>query len=245
MSSESDPKIIVALDYPDAATALELVVRLDPLQCRLKVGKELFTRTGPGLIEQFQQLGFEVFLDLKFHDIPNTTAQACKAAANLGVWMINVHALGGRRMMEAAREALSHVTNPPKLIAVTLLTSMARADLAEIGIDATPADLVLRLATLTQDCGLDGVVCSAQEAALLRKQLGSEFCLVTPGIRPAQASLDDQTRVMPPRSAIESGSSYLVIGRPITQSRDPLQSLLDINKEIEGIVMNKSSGERA
>ena len=229
----NDPKIIIALDYPEATPALALVDKLQPSLCRLKVGKELFTATGPILLDVLMKRGFEIFLDLKFHDIPNTTAQACKAAAALGVWMVNVHASGGRRMMEAAREAIANSSHQPKLIAVTVLTSMARVDLADIGIDAEPAELVQRLAKLARDSGLDGVVCSAQEAALLRKQCGDEFCLVTPGIRPAQASLDDQSRVMTPLAALQSGSSYLVIGRPITKAVDPLQALLDINKEIE------------
>lgn len=228
----NDPKIIIALDYPAAAPALALAERLQPALCRLKVGKELFTATGPALLEQLMRRGFEIFLDLKFHDIPNTTAQACKAAAALGVWMVNVHALGGRKMLEAAREAVVQSTHQPKLIAVTMLTSMAQEDLADIGISATPVEMVLRLATLARDSGLDGVVCSAQEAALLRKQCGNEFCLVTPGIRPAQASLDDQSRVMTPLAALQAGSSYLVIGRPITKAAEPLQALLDINKEI-------------
>jgi len=229
----SDPRIIIALDYPNALPALALVDRLEPSLCRLKVGKQLFTATGPALLEELMQRGFEVFLDLKFHDIPNTTAQACKAAANLGVWMINVHALGGRKMLEAAREAVASSSQQPKLIAVTLLTSMAQQDLAEIGINATPAEMVMRLATLARDSGLDGVVCSAQEAALLRKQCGNEFCLVTPGIRPAQTGLDDQSRVMTPYAAMEAGSSYLVIGRPITQAENPLQALLDIKQELD------------
>jgi len=228
----SDPKIIIALDYPSAAPALALADKLQPSLCRLKVGKELFTATGPALLEQLMNRGFEIFLDLKFHDIPNTTAQACKAAAGFGVWMVNVHALGGRKMLEAAREAIASSARQPKLIAVTLLTSMAQDDLAGIGINATPAEMVLRLATLARECGLDGVVCSAQEAALLRKQCGKDFCLVTPGIRPVQASLDDQLRVMTPQAALRAGASYLVIGRPITQAVDPLQALLDINKEI-------------
>ena len=235
----SDPKIIIALDYPAAAPALALAERLQPELCRLKVGKELFTASGPALLEQLMRRGFEIFLDLKFHDIPNTTAQACKAAASLGVWMVNVHALGGRKMLEAAREAIAHSTQRPKLIAVTLLTSMAQQDLADIGINATPAEMVLRLALLARDSGLDGVVCSAQEAALLRRQCGDEFCLVTPGIRPAQASLDDQSRVMTPLAALQAGSSYLVIGRPITQAADPLQALLDINQEIVGARFNQ------
>ena len=228
----NDPKIIVALDYPEAAPALALVGRLQPSLCRLKVGKELFTATGPVLLEQLMRRGFEIFLDLKFHDIPNTAAQACKAAASLGVWMVNVHALGGRKMLEAAREAIAQSAQQPRLIAVTLLTSMAQQDLADIGIAATPAEMVLRLASLARDSGLDGVVCSAQEAALLRKQCGKDFCLVTPGIRPAQASPDDQSRVMTPLAALQAGSSYLVIGRPITRAADPLQALLDINREI-------------
>lgn len=231
-AKSNDPRIIVALDYPQAAPALALADRLQPGLCRLKVGKELFTVAGPQLVEQLQQRGFEVFLDLKYHDIPNTTAQACKAAAGLGVWMVNVHALGGRKMLEAAREAVAEGAHRPRLIAVTMLTSMAQEDLADIGIDATPAEMVLRLATLAHDSGLDGVVCSAQEAALLRERCGSGFCLVTPGIRPAQASLDDQSRVMTPQAALLAGSSYLVIGRPITRADDPLQALLTINQEI-------------
>jgi orotidine-5'-phosphate decarboxylase len=238
----NDPRIIIALDYPNALPALALADRLEPSLCRLKVGKQLFTATGPALLEELMQRGFEVFLDLKFHDIPNTTAQACKAAANLGVWMINVHALGGRKMLEAAREAIASSAQQPKLIAVTLLTSMAQHDLAEIGIDVTPTEMVLRLATLARDSGLDGVVCSAQEAALLRKQCGNEFCLVTPGIRPAHASPDDQSRVMTPHAALQAGSSYLVIGRPITQAEDPLQALLDINQEL--VNNRKNVGEQ-
>ncbi len=227
-----DPRIIVALDYPQAAPALELVQRLDPSLCRVKVGKELFTSAGPQLVEQLQRNGFEVFLDLKFHDIPNTTAQACKAAAAMGVWMVNVHALGGRRMMEAAREALANVGHRPKLIAVTILTSMAQDDLLGIGINSSPARMVSLLAGLVRSSGLDGIVCSAQEAANMRQQYGKDFCLVTPGIRPANAAANDQTRIMTPRAALEAGSSYLVIGRPITQAPDPLQALQDILKEI-------------
>ena len=231
--SMTDSKIIIALDFPTAAPALALADRLQPSLCRLKVGKELFTATGPQLIEQLMQRGFEIFLDLKFHDIPNTTAQACKAAAALGVWMVNVHALGGRKMMDAAREAIANTAQPPKLIAVTVLTSMAQQDLHELGMNATPAELVLRLATLARGSGLDGVVCSAQEAALLRSHCGSKFCLVTPGIRPADAKADDQARTMTPRAALENGADYLVIGRPITQAADPLQALKNISKDID------------
>jgi len=228
----SDPKIIVALDFPQAAPALALVQRLEPSLCRVKVGKELFTATGPQLVENLIKRGFEVFLDLKFHDIPNTTAQACKAAASLGVWMVNVHALGGKRMMEAAREGLENITHRPRLIAVTVLTSMAQEDLHGIGINASAAQMVPLLAGLAHDSGLDGVVCSAQEASMLRQQYGKEFCLVTPGIRPATSAANDQTRIMTPRAAVEAGSSYLVIGRPITQAPDPLLALQEIIREL-------------
>lgn len=228
----TDPKIIVALDYDTPTAALDLAQRLDPTLCRVKVGKELFTSAGPALVEKLVGQGFDVFLDLKFHDIPNTVAQACKAAARLGVWMVNVHALGGRKMMSAAREALEGMAQRPKLIAVTVLTSMGGADLAEIGLTGEPQDNVVRLAKLTQDCGLDGVVCSAREAALLSNALGKDFCLVTPGIRPATASSDDQVRIATPAQALLDGASYLVIGRPITQAGDPLQALKNINLEI-------------
>lgn len=188
-----DPRIIVALDFPDAKGALDLVSRLDPNLCRVKVGKELYTAAGPSLVEKLQQTGFGVFLDLKFHDIPNTVASACLAAAKLGVWMINVHALGGRAMMVAARDALSKLTQRPRLIAVTLLTSMADADMREIGLAGNPQRAVLRLAYLVQECGLDGVVCSAQEAALLRQSCGAGFLLVTPGIRLRAEGADERT----------------------------------------------------
>lgn len=227
-----DPKVIVALDYATAEGALRLVERLEPGLCRLKVGKELFTAAGPSLVEGLVARGFDVFLDLKFHDIPNTVAQACKAAARLGVWMVNVHGLGGRRMMSAAREALEGLPSRPKLIAVTVLTSMGREDLQEIGIDKEPQDMVLQLAKLAQSAGLDGVVCSAQEAALLRRELSPGFCLVTPGIRLAASAKDDQVRVTTPRDAIRLGSDYLVIGRPITQAPEPLHVLQEINREL-------------
>jgi orotidine-5'-phosphate decarboxylase len=228
----SDSKIIVALDFSEQQAALSLVSKLDPALCRLKIGKELFTVTGPGVIESCMKLGFDVFLDLKFHDIPNTTAQACKAAASLGVWMVNVHALGGRKMMEAARDAVATCSRPPKLIAVTVLTSMVQEDLIGIGIVATPAEMVLRLATLAQESGLDGVVCSAQEATILRQHCGRQFDLITPGIRPADASADDQSRIMTPAAALKNGSSFLVIGRPITKAADPLLALQNIMREI-------------
>ena len=232
----NDPRIIVALDYSSAKPALDLAERLNPVLCRLKVGKELFTAAGPQLIEQLMQRGYQIFLDLKFHDIPNTTAQACKAAAALGVWMVNVHALGGRKMMDAAHDAIAHQAQPPKLVAVTVLTSMTQPDLSELGFISTPAEMVLRLAMLARASGLDGVVCSAQEAAMLRQHAGKEFCLVTPGIRPADAQAHDQSRIMTPRAALDMGSNYLVIGRPITQAADPLRALKNITKEIEGRV---------
>src|SRR5574340_556241 len=215
-------KIIVALDYADAASALALVERHDPVLCRLKVGKELFTAAGPELVRTLVARGFEIFLDLKFHDIPNTVAAACRAAARLGVWMVNVHASGGRRMMTAAREALAELPEAPLLIAVTVLTSMGAEDLAEVGVSDAPTDQVLRLARLAQACGLDGVVCSGEEAARLRAGLGADFRLVTPGIRPAGAEAGDQRRVMTPAEALRAGASDLVIGRPITAAPDPL-----------------------
>lgn len=228
----SDPRIIVALDYPDAAGALGLAARLDPRLCRLKVGKELYTAAGPGLLENLRKPGFEIFLDLKYHDIPSTVAGACAAAAELGVWMINVHALGGRAMMEAARAALSRRGAPPKLVAVTLLTSIGAADMEEIGLAGNPQEAVVRLTRLAQACGLDGVVCSAQETAPLRRECGKGFCLVTPGIRPAESTEDDQQRVATPRQAIANGADYLVIGRPITRAADPLAALRSMSDEI-------------
>ncbi len=226
-----DPRVIVALDYAAAAPALEFASRVTPELCRLKVGKELFVAAGPQLVEKLVGQGFDVFLDLKFHDIPNTVAQACKAAAQMGVWMMNVHASGGRKMMETTREALETLPQRPLLIAVTVLTSMGVEDLAELGLPA-PAVQVERLARLTKDSGLDGVVCSAQEAAMLKAACGKDFKLVTPGIRPASASLDDQNRVMTPEAAMAAGSDYLVIGRPITQSADPIATLQAINASI-------------
>lgn len=228
----TDPRIIVALDYAEASQAFQLVERLDPSMCRLKVGKELFTAEGPRFVEKLIAKDFGVFLDLKFHDIPNTTAKACEAAARLGVWMLNVHASGGRAMMQAAREAIEKSPGRPLLIAVTVLTSMDEPALHEIGVADALQQQVLRLATLTQSCGLDGVVCSAQEAPVLRHELGQAFHLVTPGIRPANAGKDDQSRVVTPSDALRRGSSYLVIGRPITQAPDPLAVLHAIHQDI-------------
>lgn len=228
-------KIIVALDFSDAGSALALVARLDPALCRLKVGKELFTAAGPDLVRTLVAREFEVFLDLKFHDIPNTVAAACRAAAGLGVWMLNVHASGGRRMMAAAQTALADLPKPPLLIAVTVLTSMSAEDLGEVGISAAPADQVLRLARLAHACKLDGVVCSAQEAAMLRAELGAGFRLVTPGIRPAGAEAGDQRRVMTPAEALRAGATDLVIGRPVTAAADPLAALERIQSDIRNI----------
>lgn len=231
LNQAHDPKIIVALDYADAASALKLVNQLDPALCRLKVGKELFTAAGPQFVEKLAHSNFGVFLDLKFHDIPNTVAKACSAASNLGVWMLNVHASGGLEMMQAAKQAVDNSSTKPLLIAVTVLTSMNQATLTQIGIHTDLPTHVLNLAKLTQQAGLDGVVCSALEAQMLRSNLGSDFCLVTPGIRPANSSKDDQTRIVTPANALALGASYLVIGRPITQADNPLAALETIHEE--------------
>ena len=228
-------RVVVALDYPDAASALQLAACLTPDLCRLKVGKELFTRAGPRLVEELAGCGFDVFLDLKFHDIPNTVASACHAAADLGVWMVNVHALGGERMLLAAREGVERAAHTPLLIAVTILTSMDRSDLAAVGLSGSPEDNVLRLATLVHQSGLDGVVCSSRETGVLRNALGPYFRLITPGIRPLGSQADDQRRVMTPADAIRAGSNYLVIGRPVTRADDPVSVLRTINSELSAL----------
>ncbi len=228
----SDPKILVALDYPDEKQALAMVERLRPELCRLKVGKEMFTRFGPAFLEKLHKRDFQVFLDLKYHDIPNTVARACTAAAELGVWMVNVHALGGRRMMEAAAEALVGFQQRPLLIAVTVLTSMSDQDLQEIGIRQPAGEMAVRLAKLARQSSLDGVVCSAMEASHMRSSLGKDFILVTPGIRPAGSEHDDQRRIMTPVDAVNAGATYLVIGRPITRASDPVGLLRTINSDI-------------
>lgn len=235
MTDKVRRNIIVALDVDDQDSALVLARQLDPQLCRLKVGKELFTSCGHAVIDNLHSLGFEIFLDLKFHDIPNTVAKAVQAAANLGVWMVNVHASGGRDMMLAARGALENYPSEqrPYLIAVTALTSMDAGDLLEVGFNYTPQQLVERLAVLTHDCGLNGVVCSSREVQLLKSMFGDDFMLVTPGIRPLNMSSDDQKRTMTPTQAMQAGSDYLVIGRPITQSKDPLKALRDIVAEID------------
>lgn len=229
----TDSPIVVALDYDNRDIALAFIDRIDPRDCRLKVGKEMFTLFGPQLVRDIQARGFDVFLDLKFHDIPNTTAHAVAAAAELGVWMVNVHASGGARMMTAAREALLPFGNDaPLLIAVTVLTSMEASDLADLGIAATPAEHAERLARLTQNCGLDGVVCSAQEAVRFKSELGQSFKLVTPGIRPVGSDAGDQRRIMTPQQAQTAGVDFMVIGRPITQSANPSQTLRDIRASL-------------
>lgn len=233
MQKVDSKKIIVALDFDDAETALALARQLDPMQCRLKVGKELFTSCGPDVVKQLHALGFEVFLDLKFHDIPNTVAKAVKAAAELGVWMVNVHASGGLEMMSAARNVLdAYGDKRPILIAVTVLTSMSSDELLEIGYGQTAQQQVLHLASLAQKAGLDGVVCSSQESASLKTKFGSDFMLITPGIRPANSQAGDQKRVMTPAQALDAGSDYLVVGRPITKASSPLKALADIMAEI-------------
>ncbi|MEQ7870926.1 orotidine-5'-phosphate decarboxylase [Chromohalobacter salexigens] len=232
MLPDLDTPLIIALDYPRLDQALAMAERLDPSRCRVKVGKELFTRTGPRVLEALHGLGFEVFLDLKFHDIPNTVAGAVEAAADHGVWMVNVHAGGGRRMMEAARERLERRRLGTHLIAVTVLTSMERDDLIEVGVEAEPLSQVERLARLAQQSGMAGVVCSAQEAAALRATCGDDFLKVTPGIRPRASSADDQRRTLTPSEAMAAGSTHLVVGRPVTQAPDPMAALATIEREL-------------
>ncbi len=235
--SSTGPRVIVALDFADPAHALALADRLDPAACALKVGKEMFVTSGPEPMRRLIDRGFRVFLDLKFHDIPNTVAQACRAATRLGVWMLNVHAAGGRTMLDAARDAVANAAAEqgrarPLLIAVTVLTSLGDADLRETGVAGTALEQTLRLANLAAGCGLDGVVCSAVEAPALRGALGPEFRLVTPGIRPADSAADDQARIITPAAAIANGADYLVIGRPITRADDPVAALAAINASL-------------
>ena len=228
----NDPKIIVALDFAEKKQALDFARKTTPAQCRLKVGKELFTSCGPALVEELVAEGYDVFLDLKFHDIPNTVQKAASAAAKLGVWMLNVHALGGSAMMQAAREGVEIVARRPFLIAVTVLTSMSEQDLRDCGIDKPLPQLVRQLARNTLESGLDGVVCSAREAVELRADIGDAALLVTPGIRPEWARADDQQRIVTPRQALDAGASYLVIGRPITRHADPAAALQQISESI-------------
>lgn len=232
--------IIVVLDYPDAKSALDLAARLDPAACRVKVGKELHTAAGPSVIDALMQRGFDVFLDLKFHDIPNTVASACRVAAAQGVWMMNVHASGGRRMMLAAREAVDFAGAKPLLIGVTVLTSLSDAEMSEVGFSGTAAENVMRLAMLTKDCGLDGVVCSAEEATGLKAALGAEFQLVTPGIRLENDAKGDQQRVVTPVDAMRRGADYLVIGRSITHAADPIATLHFINRQLAAMATHRT-----
>ena len=228
-----EARVIVALDFDDADKAMALVDQLDPGACKLKVGKEMFTLFGPEFVKSLIAKGFDIFLDLKFHDIPNTVAKACKAAAEMGVWMVNVHASGGMEMMKAAKNAIAGSSHPQtKLIAVTVLTSMDQAQLNDVVPEVSPAEQVKKLAQLTADSGLDGVVCSAKEAVMLRETHNDAFLLVTPGIRPAGADVGDQKRVMTPVDAIDAGVSYLVMGRPITQAENPLAALQAVNQSL-------------
>ena len=234
--------LIVALDFSSYDEVLKLVDLLDPTQCRVKVGKELFTRCGPEVVRGLTGRGFEVFLDLKFHDIPNTVAGACRAAADLGCWMVNVHASGGRAMLEAAREAIGSGNDAPHLIAVTVLTSVDGPALNEIGVAASPEEQVLRLAALAQESELDGVVCSPLELTGLRRQVGKEFFLVTPGVRPVGAERADQRRVATPQAALGDGASYLVIGRPITAADDPGAALAMVYEACRPAVTSDGQG---
>ncbi|HEX6138464.1 MAG TPA: orotidine-5'-phosphate decarboxylase [Casimicrobiaceae bacterium] len=237
MTSPPSPRVIVALDFANPMRALALADRLDPHDCALKVGKEMFVVAGPEPVRWMVARGFNVFLDLKFHDIPNTVAQACAAATRLGVWMLNVHAAGGRAMLAAARDAVAATAAEsgrprPLLIAVTLLTSLDAFALRDAGIDAEAGRYALRLAELTHECGLDGVVCSALEAAAMRAAFGPGFALVTPGIRPAGSARDDQARIVTPEEAVEKGADYLVVGRPVTAAADPVAALAAINRAL-------------
>ena len=230
-----DPKVLVALDYQNEADALAFIERISPAECRLKVGKEMFTLFGPQFVRQLVAKGFDVFLDLKFHDIPNTVAKAVAASAELGVWMVNVHASGGERMMRAAVDALQpYGDKAPLLIGVTVLTSMEQSDMAPLGLDVTPAEQVSKLARPSKESGIDGVVCSADDARELKALLGAYFKLVTAGIRPSGSEAGDQRRVMTPKAAVDAGSDYLVVGRPITQAADPAAMLAAINRELAG-----------
>ena len=231
----TDPRIIVALDYATMEQALAMARRLTPDLCRLKVGLELFIAAGPGVVDRLIALGYDVFLDLKLHDIPNTVARACEAAARLGVWMLNVHTLGGSRMLRAAREAVDRGERRPLLTGVTILTSHSQQDIADIGLSATPAEHVASLARLARQAGLDGVVCSPREAAALRREFGAGFLLVTPGVRPADTALDDQRRVMTPAEAVAQGADYLVIGRPVTGAGNPGKALERLHAQVTGV----------
>ncbi|MBN3859840.1 orotidine-5'-phosphate decarboxylase [Neisseriaceae bacterium PsAf] len=227
--SEFDSPIIVALDFPSEEQAITFIRRLDPSLCKIKIGNELFTTTGRKFVESLVTQGFKIFLDLKYHDIPNTVQRACQVAANMGVWMVNVHTSGGRRMMEAAANGLANLAHKPSLIGVTILTSMDESDLHELGIHKSIDQEILYLASLAQNSGLDGVVCSTHEVKQIKKQLGQSFITVTPGIRLQDTNTHDQKRIMTPKEAIEVGTDYMVIGRSITQTKNPLEIIYDID----------------
>ncbi|MDP3957450.1 MAG: orotidine-5'-phosphate decarboxylase [bacterium] len=232
---ENSSKVIVALDFGTYTLAMACAEKIDPKKCRaVKVGKELFTAVGPAIVRNLMQLGFAVFLDLKYHDIPNTVAGAVRAACGLGVWMMNVHALGGRKMMEAAAAEVAKIPekNRPLVVVVTVLTSMESPDLEELGLNGIPETFVSRWAKLAQESGLDGVVCSGKETQLLRRERGEKFVLVTPGIRLPGGDANDQARIVTPEIAIANGSNYIVIGRPVTQAKSPNDVLLDINQRV-------------
>lgn len=240
-------RVIIAMDVPSREAAISLAKKLDTSLCRLKVGMELFTAAGPAVVEDLRNLGFDIFLDLKFHDIPNTVAGAIRSAAGLDVWMINVHCLGGRKMMEAAANEARKSSKPPILIGVTILTSMDENDLIQVGIKSDMTDAIsgvpwkihqgpmVRLAKLAQESGLDGVVCSGQEASVIRNATNESFILVTPGIRLPDGNQDDQARIVTPEMAIQSGASYLVVGRSIIGAADPIAALHDFNNRIASI----------
>ncbi len=237
---DSDSRIIVALDFASADQAREFIAPLNPQLCKLKIGKELFTRSGPQFVKELVAQGYQIFLDLKFHDIPNTVNKAVQAAAELGVWMINVHALGGRDMMKAAREGIAHFpeSQRPRLIAVSILTSTSQQGLNDLGINKSIEQAVMDLTGMALESGLDGMVCSAQEVKSIRDSFGHEALLVTPGIRPHDSAKDDQHRVMTPEQAILAGSSYLVMGRPVTRSTEPVKTLLQLNDAIDNMILS-------
>jgi len=238
----NDSRIIVSLDFPEMKMAVNFAKKIDPERCRLKIGKQLFTNSGPLIVELLTDAGFEIFLDLKFHDIPNTVASACQSAAKLGVWMINVHAIGGKLMLEAAREAIDRESHQPMLMAVTLLTSISKNDLSRIGIQLSIKEIVYLLTMDSLESGFDGVICSAQESHVLRDRIDKDFCLVTPGIRPSGFDKHDQSRIVTPKDAILAGSNYLVIGRPITQAKEPLKTLESIELEINKAIAEVNNG---
>lgn len=224
-------RVIVALDYADPTAMFDFVDRIEPEHCRLKVGKQLFTKAGTQAVNELVARGFDVFLDLKYHDIPNTVAGACEAARKLGVWMVNIHAMGGLAMMQAASDVMQG-DDAPILIAVTVLTSSGKEELEALGISSTPEEMVGQLSQMAHQAGLDGVVCSAREVAMIKRLTADDFVTVTPGIRPAGSAAQDQKRIMTPQDAVDQGADYLVIGRPVTQAEDPCKVLRTINSEI-------------